>query len=70
MFLSVLYHWTGPRLFIRDADLQLPYNGIMPSKVSRFRWTFSATDKGTREIRVISYAKTDSFCATALADEP
>ncbi len=26
-------------------------------------------DKGTREIRVILYAKADSFCATALADE-
>jgi hypothetical protein len=26
-------------------------------------------DKGTREIRVILYAKDDSFCATALADE-
>ena len=25
--------------------------------------------KGTREIRVILYAKADSFCATALADE-
>jgi hypothetical protein len=26
-------------------------------------------NKGTREIRVILYAKADSFCATALADE-
>jgi hypothetical protein len=25
--------------------------------------------QGTREIRVILYAKADSFCATALADE-
>jgi hypothetical protein len=25
--------------------------------------------KGTREIRVILYAKADLFCATALADE-
>jgi hypothetical protein len=27
------------------------------------------TMKGTREIRVILYAKADAFCATALADE-
>jgi hypothetical protein len=27
------------------------------------------TVKGTREIRVILYAKADLFCATALADE-
>jgi hypothetical protein len=29
----------------------------------------SLSIKGTREIRVILYAKADSFCATALADE-
>ena len=31
--------------------------------------SFEGFIKGTREIRVILYAKADSFCATALADE-
>ena len=40
MFFTVLYHWIGLRLFIRDADLQRPYYGIMPSKVPRFSRSF------------------------------
>jgi len=32
-------------------------------------WVITQRQQGTREIRVILYAKADSFCATAMADE-
>ena len=37
MFLIVLYHSTGPRLFIRDAALQPVYYGIALPEFLRFR---------------------------------
>jgi hypothetical protein len=42
---------------------------IRPILNDRLLLGLKGTMKGTREIRVILYAKADSFCATALADE-
>jgi hypothetical protein len=47
---------TGRYLYLRESG-----NRVSP-------WLVGA-QKGTREIRVILYAKDDPFCATALADE-